>query len=196
MHTQYYEAIIQLRNTSDELEEYVQKQITTSRKAFISKAKKQKNGMDIYISSNSFALALGKWLRENFAGVMKTSRKLYGKSRKTGKIVYRATVLFEFLKIKEGDVVKANNEIIRITGCGRQLTGRNLLTGKKTIINYKKEKPELLEIKEAIVTKTEPHLEVLHPETYESKAVENQSRIKEKKAKVVIVEDKIFLISK
>ena len=100
MHSQYYEAILQIRDSPEEVYKAVVQAIEeASRKGvFTSKIEKTKNGLDYFLSSKSFAAGLGKRLKKRFKGEVKLSRKLYGKSRKTGKLVYRITVLYRHLK--------------------------------------------------------------------------------------------------
>ena len=53
-----------------------------------------KTGIDYYISSNSFLLALGKKLKKSFKGEYKLSRRIFTKNKMTSRDVYRLTVLF------------------------------------------------------------------------------------------------------
>lgn len=92
--SQYYEAIIQLRNPNQELLNFVSNQLKRRKDVFISKEVKQKSGVDIYISSQRFARALGNKMKRSFKGNLKTSRKLHTRSRQTSKEVYRVTILF------------------------------------------------------------------------------------------------------
>jgi NMD protein affecting ribosome stability and mRNA decay len=94
MHRDYYEGILQLRNPSPELKNFVRNQFKNNKKAWIAKEVPQKKGFDLYISSNRFLLALGKRLKKSFKGEYKISRKLHTQNRLTSKIVYRVTVLF------------------------------------------------------------------------------------------------------
>ena len=89
---QYFEAIIQLRPKNKELFDYVYKQILSRKDVFISKLIEENHGIDLYISSQRYARALGNKLKKVFKGKLVTSRKLFGP--KQGKMRYRVTVLF------------------------------------------------------------------------------------------------------
>lgn len=93
-HRDYFEAIIQLRNPSKELIDFVLKQVEKREDVFISKIIKYKYGYDYYISSQRFARALGRKMSKNFKGELKSTRKIYTMDRQTSKDVYRVTVLF------------------------------------------------------------------------------------------------------
>lgn len=92
-HSGYFEAIFQLRDCSSKVFEYVGKQIE-KQNISISKQVDQKNGVDLYLSSWRFAVALAKKLKKTFRGETKITRKLFGVDRQKGKRVYRVTVLF------------------------------------------------------------------------------------------------------
>lgn len=89
----YYEAIIQLRPAKKEVLDFVRNSIK-ERGAFISKEEKLKKGIDIYMSDQRFARALSKKLRVKYGGEVKLTRKLHTVSKRTGKKLYRVTVLF------------------------------------------------------------------------------------------------------
>lgn len=93
-HANYYQAIIQLRPEDDELVRFVENQIEHNEKVWISKKIKLKSGVDYYISSNKFARILGKKMKKSFDGVLKESKKLFGKDKNTSKTLYRVTVCF------------------------------------------------------------------------------------------------------
>lgn len=90
----YYEAILQLRPRDDKVLEFIKKRIEDKKNVFISRIDEVKTGLDIYISSQRFARSLGHRLKKSFDGKVVYSRKLFTVSRKTGKRVYRVTVLF------------------------------------------------------------------------------------------------------
>jgi len=94
LHAEYYEAIIQLRPSTEELLRFIERSISERKDVFISKILPSKNGVDIYISSQRFARSLGQKLKRRFKGELKITRSLYSRDRMSGKLLYRATVLF------------------------------------------------------------------------------------------------------
>ena len=93
-HPRYYEGILQLRNPNEECINFIRNQFKNNKKAWIAKEEILKTGIDYYISSNSFLLALGKKLRKSFKGEYKLSRRIFTKNKLTSRDVYRLTVLF------------------------------------------------------------------------------------------------------
>ncbi len=93
-HKNYFEATIQLRPYKIEVDSWIEKQINKREDVFISRKVKVKGGIDIYLSSQRFARALGNKLKKAFKGELKMSRTLFTQNRMTSKRVYRVTVLF------------------------------------------------------------------------------------------------------
>ncbi len=94
LHSNYYEAIVQLRPENEELMDFVEKQVYENSKVWISKKIKVKTGVDYYISSNKFARSLGKKLKKSFRGMLKESKKLHTRDKQTSRDKYRVTVCF------------------------------------------------------------------------------------------------------
>lgn len=130
-HPEYFEGILQLRNYTDELLNWVKKRIEKDKKAKIAKVKKAKNGVDLYLSDQHYLQALGKKLKQNFVGILKISQKLFTQDRVTSKLLYRVTVLFKQLPYKKGDKIKFRGEEYEIQHIAAQITVKNLKTGKR-----------------------------------------------------------------
>ncbi len=92
--TTYFEAVIQIRPKSQELYDFVEKQAEKEKDVFISKVVEQKDGYDFYVSSNKFALSVGKKLSKSFKGGLKGTRRLFSFDRSRSKNLYRSTVCF------------------------------------------------------------------------------------------------------
>ena len=91
----YYEAILQLRPADKEILKFVNTQVEKQKeKVSIAKIVELKTGVDIYLTSQRFALALGRKLKKNFKGELKITRSLHKISRITSKKIYRLTVCF------------------------------------------------------------------------------------------------------
>ena len=91
---EYFEAIIQLRPPTEEIVQFIMKQIKKRPEVFISKIDEFKFGIDIYISSQKFARGLAKKLKDNFKGEMKMTASIHSRDRQSSKELYRVTVLF------------------------------------------------------------------------------------------------------
>ena len=91
----YYEAILQLRPADKEILKFVSTQVEKQKeKVSVAKVVELKTGVDIYLTSQRFALALGRKLKKNFKGELKITRSLHKISRITSKKIYRLTVCF------------------------------------------------------------------------------------------------------
>ncbi|MFA5887298.1 MAG: NMD3-related protein [Candidatus Nanoarchaeia archaeon] len=114
-HAEYFEAIIQLRCEKDDLSRldevlrFIHNRIKARPQVFISKMKKLDTGVDIYMSSQSYARAIGKKLKKSFKGDLKITRTLHTMDRMTSKQVYRGTILFR-LKPKEEEAEEENTD--------------------------------------------------------------------------------------
>jgi len=94
----YYEAVIQIRNTNEEVTNCIFNAIKRHQKKekgmFITKEVYYKDGFDLYLSSQKFAHNLGKILKKSFKGKLVESRRLHSRDRHKSKDIYRRTVLF------------------------------------------------------------------------------------------------------
>ena len=92
---QYFEGVLQLRNPTEEVMTMVKSQLRKEKKAWIAQEVTLKNGVDLYLSSNSFLRKLGKKLKKTFPkGELTLSRSIFTRNHQTSKEVYRGTVCF------------------------------------------------------------------------------------------------------
>ncbi|MBI1972917.1 hypothetical protein HYS50_02845 [Candidatus Woesearchaeota archaeon] len=94
MHHRYYEATLQIRPFNQEVFQCVIKEVGRRKDVSIAKIEELKTGIDVFLSSQRFARALGKKLKDRFGGSLIISKKINRRDRQTGIILYRATVLF------------------------------------------------------------------------------------------------------
>ncbi len=180
-----------MRNPSREVEEFVIESLGRE----ISDVEFVDNGVDYYVRDKGEARKVGRNVRSRFGGEFDLSSTLYTKDHQTSKEVYRDTVLVRIPNFSLGDVVRVDDKLIRITGMGKKVSGDDLETGKKEIFEYPEE-AEVLEEKETRVVQTEPHLEVLHPDTYQATQPRNEA---EEELRVddqveVVVSDGVWII--
>lgn len=94
-HALYYEAILQLRNLNDDITGYVMGFLAGRKDCEVTKVVEFKNGVDLYVTAQRVAIALGKKLKERFPdGEKVISRMLHHRDHFTSKEVFRVTVLF------------------------------------------------------------------------------------------------------
>lgn len=134
---QYFEGILQLRNPSKEVVDFIEKQTEQKENVFITKKEEVRNGIDFYFTSNKYLLNLGKKLQNCFGGELKFSSKLFSRDRQTSKEIHRVNVLFRVPGFKKGDIIKLKGDNIKVINIGKKVFGKNIKTGKKVSINFK-----------------------------------------------------------
>ena len=133
-HPSYFEAIVQLRDVSQEVVTFVEEELQRTN-VKISKVKEMKNGLDYYLTDNNQAKALGRSLQERFGGDFKMTSSLFG--RKDGKEIYRVTILFREAPFRKGDLVEYQGESYNVKMMGRDIMLQNKKTGEKVHVKYK-----------------------------------------------------------
>ena len=139
-HKGYFEGILQLRNPNEELLNYVYTAIQNDKQARIAQQLEVRGGIDIYLSSQRYLLALGKRINERFSGVLRTSRKLFTFRRAEGKKVYRVNVLFRLYPFKVHSTINMAGEEYEVIRIEKQVTLQHVKSGKK-----EQHRPEELE---------------------------------------------------
>ena len=129
----YYQGILQLRDASDDVMDFVYSQIQKRPDVAVTRTAKLDNGKDLYITSQKFIRILGKKLRESFGGELKVSSKLHTRNRQ-GKDLYRVNVLFKRSRYKRGEIISVKGDEVRIIRLGIKIFARNLKTGRKVTI--------------------------------------------------------------
>jgi len=132
-HALYYEAILQLRDVSQEVVDYVEDEIERV-KLKVAKTVPLKNGIDYYLSNNSLTRALGKRLRIRFGGDIKETASLWGV--KKDREVYRVTVLFRGVPFRKNDIVIYEGEEYKVKILGKDIMLQNVKHGKKVHLRY------------------------------------------------------------
>jgi len=196
----YFEGVLQLRNVDDEVIDYAvdEARKQNQRGIFITKKLKVRNGFDIYLTKRGYIHELGRELLNKFGGETKASKKLFSRDKQRSRDIYRINVLFRQSKFRKGDILNIDGELFKIRNTDKNITLINIKTGKKTLIIPKHLKVKTAEeVKETIVSLVFPHVEVLHPETFQSVKPENIKNRKFKvnqKVKVVVLESKVWLV--
>lgn len=200
MSSGYYEGILQLRGKNSSSYSQVLKKIDddlSKRKEFISKTYEQKDGIDLYMSSNKYLTSLAKKLVARFGGTLKTSKSLFSVDRESSKELYRVTVLIRLPSFSKGDVVSIDNKLILVSQITSQsISGMDLKTSKKVKTKYG-EPDEILQASDffdVMVVKRMPHLEVMDPNSYQNVRPMNMLSEKKDSYKAVKFKDQLFLI--
>ncbi|HLD79577.1 MAG TPA: NMD3-related protein [Candidatus Nanoarchaeia archaeon] len=132
--SEYFEAILQLRNVADEVIDFVNKEIS-KKHIPLAKVKKVTNGHDYYLGNSNLTRNLGKTLQEKYGGEFTVTATLF--TRKEGRPVYRLTVLFRAIPFKKGDQVEYHEELYNVIMSGKKVMLQNAKTGKKVQVWHK-----------------------------------------------------------
>ncbi len=202
--TEYYEGILQLRGENKKILEkadtYVlnNAQLAEKKNVFITKREEVKNGIDYYYTKQQYLPVIMNKLAEVFGATAKTHAELFSKSRQTSKDIYRVNASVRLPNYSVGSVVTSQGKVLQIVKMGKQITALDLKTHKNVSIDAKKISTIVLpeDFKKVQVVKKYPHLEVLHPETYQSIAVENSFETDAKDVLIVIIDGKVWVVYK
>ncbi len=203
--TPYFEGILQLRNTAyrqfRDVVTFIQEEALgkQDKGIFITRQEDVPGGVDFYITSQKYIQQVAQLVLSKFGGTLKVNPQIFTRDRQTSKDVYRINVLVKLPLFNEGDILKIKEQVVLVRGMsGKLLQGVDLRSHKTVRVQYD-EKHEILakhdEIRETVVTKESPRLEVLHPETYQSVPVQNPIPLfSSKTAKVVVIDEKVWLV--
>jgi len=130
---EYYEAILQLRDVSEEIVKLAYAEIARA-KIHIAKSAEFNTGVDIYLADGPFTKNLAKSLQQKYGGKYQVTASLF--STHDGKEVYRITVLFRGLSFNRNDIVEYKGEDYKIQALGKEIVLNHLKTGKKKHLKY------------------------------------------------------------
>ncbi|MBD3318812.1 hypothetical protein GF342_02795 [Candidatus Woesearchaeota archaeon] len=133
-HANYYEGILQLRNPSEELVEFVLTTVQDDERAVITKIKEVKGGLDYYISSQKYLQILGKKIKKKFWGEYKLTSTLHTQD-KMGNKLYRITILFRLYDFKQGDLVLVGGEEYVVEQLRNKVQVKHVKSHKKEWVN-------------------------------------------------------------
>ena len=134
-HPGYFEGILQLRDCSPEVYDYVEKEIN-SIGLKIAKSVPIKNGIDYYTSDNSMTKGIGKKLQQRFGGNLIVTATLH--TQKKDKELYRVTVMFREAGFKKNDLVRYNGDTYTVKLMGSSdIMLQHAKTGKKVHLRYR-----------------------------------------------------------
>jgi len=196
--TQYFEGILQLRNPNSDAITFIRKEVKKENEkgVYINNEVKVRGGIDFFITSKRFLRKIPRLVQARFGGEIDLNAKLFSRNKQTSKDIHRVNALVKLPRFAVGDVLKVKNSVLLIKGLDKKAKGYDLIMGKNKSLEYKGLDFEILRRYATQVTKVRPQLEVLHPETFQSVAVRNRSRIQYKVSKKVdiVIDDGILII--
>ena len=133
----YFEGILQLRNTTDEVLNFAINEIKKDGTSAISKLKEIGDGCDLYVTRQKFLRSLGNKLQKQFGGQVVVSRRIHTRSRQTSRDLYRVSLLFRLPPFKKGDVISYKGEKIQIMQMHKKVLAKDVKTGRKLNLSFK-----------------------------------------------------------
>ncbi len=189
--TGYFEGILQLRNPTDEVRDFIERDLKSASKkgVFISKTAEMKKGVDLYFTNKNHMKLLAQRIHNAFGGVLKINSQLFSHNHETSKDIFRVNAYVELPLFKKNGVVSfipggARNQdtsrhYFRILSLGKLVQAYDLLFGKR--VAFEERNVSELKIESIHSTKIillEPQLQVLHPESFQAETVMNESVLK------------------
>ncbi|USN45875.1 MAG: hypothetical protein H6502_01960 [Candidatus Woesearchaeota archaeon] len=196
--TNYFEGILQLRNATNEVLDFVHEKVAAARHrgVGINKIVEEGNGANLYFTKKSYLPRLGQALIRKFGGQMKSSPQLFSVDKQSGKNLYRLNVYVELPLFSVGDVLAIKNAVYQIRRTAKLLYGVKLATGKTHTFPYEGLEAEKLKKQRLPVATTQPEVTVIDPENLDSVVVKNAEGefLIGKKVKVVVFNKEAWLV--
>lgn len=180
----YYEAILQLRPSSQKLsskeliklQTEVEELVSTAqqqgaRTLFITDMGKEHGGLDFFLSDKSIALKIAKKIIEAHGGEFKQSSSLVG--MKDGREVYRMTYLVRLPSYKTGDVIKFQKNVYYVEATSPNKihlielsTGNSIVVQPKEITNEFVYDDTSIKKEMIVVSQTKKEVQLMDKSTY------------------------------
>ncbi|MHC1566229.1 MAG: 60S ribosomal export protein NMD3 [Candidatus Syntropharchaeia archaeon] len=179
----YYEAIVQIRAENrfpSEMEctrsERIAREVLERDEDFISKVKRLREGLDIYVGSIKGARKVSKAIVEEMGGSVRESPRLHG--RKDGRNIYRISFSVRLPSFGKGDIVELGDRVLLMEGTER---GIDLSTGSEIFLDQKgkREAKKICgreDAKKSILTMvSDNEIQILDPDTFAPLLIEKPS---------------------
>ncbi|MBI1970452.1 hypothetical protein HYS47_01770 [Candidatus Woesearchaeota archaeon] len=165
--TDYFEGVLQLRHTTPDILARIRKEINRRpSRGFVTKEVPVNDGIDLYLTSQTYLQALGQKLLKRFGGELKASSRIFGHDRLRSRDVYRRTVLLILPSFGINEVIVYDGKLVKVTRLGKSIRGVDLRQ-KKTVTFIPKEQPMVLQKHKVMVAQVQPGVHVIHPETFQ-----------------------------
>jgi len=137
---QAFNGVLQLRNPTKEIEDFVKKTLdkVALKGIFCTKESRQKNGIDYRLTDGGYTRRIGKLLQDTFGGELNVTARLITRDKQTQKDLYRVTAMFRVPKYKKGDILNYKGNDVKVLNMTNKVYVQNLKTKKKEQIPYEK----------------------------------------------------------
>lgn len=173
---QYYEGILQIRNATSDVKKWIHGFLETcfQKGIIINEIKENGNSVDLFFGNKKDIPKVARKMQRVFGAHIEANASVHTRDHQTQKDVHRVNALVEVPPFKEKDVIEYENKLLYVTRLGKQIKTRKLPTYKPFVFTYSKDKNiPLVEKNRTVVSTLYPNVEVLDPETYQSKTATN-----------------------
>jgi nonsense-mediated mRNA decay protein 3 len=194
---QYFEGKFQVRNPPDRVVDEIVDYINSlDGPVQVTSVHEVRGGADIYVNSRSLK-TLAKKIQDRFGGEMKISPRLQTRDSQAGQDIYRVNVSLRFPDFGIGDVVETDGKVLQVTGMGKAVFAREIDSDKRYSFGYDVHIERICAVRKTTVSKVHPHIEVLHPETYQSEVLQGAKDIliAGQKVKVAVTSNGLYYVS-
>ena len=174
--TEYFECVLQVRNLTPQIHNYLLKQMDRKQGMFIAKEVAVGNDKDYYLPSNRIAVVLAKKMITAFGGTMSASERLFGLDRLTSKQLFRTNVLVELPRYTKGEYIYRDHHCFIVRVVKKKMTIEDL-TSHSTQVSELFLEFEKLTVLKTRVTTIKPTLCVLDPVTFQSVRAQNTAKL-------------------
>ena len=191
--TKYFEGILQVRNSTDEINDFIKKDIKKNMSKGVHINKEidldgTGTNIDYYLTDKRYLKSIAEKLRNSFGARIKQNAQLFSIDWSTSKNVYRLNVLVEFPSYHKNDVLKINEHLFKIVSMDEKIHVINVETNAKTSLSHK-DTYDILKPIEVMLIKRYPEFEILDPKTYYQARLMNPSEKLQINQKIHVVID-------
>lgn len=195
---QYFEGVLQLRNTTPEVIAALYNQVGALRErgVFINNEVKVKTGFDFYMTSQKHLQAIARRLQKEFGGTLKVAEQLFTHDKQRSRDLYRVNAVLTFPTFSKGSVIVHDGRPIHVTKVGKVVSGVNLKTAKRVSIDSKKlGEVEVLQKTKSKILMVYPNIKIMHPETFDPMDCVVSGEIKiDQTVKIVLFEGVAYVL--
>lgn len=201
----YFEGVLQVRSKKSEMISLIKDEILKNQDNYDLKSICiTQFGFDVKFRSIQKVRKQVNDFLEKFGGNYDFSTQLFSRNKLTSKDILRTNIRYNAPSFNKGEVVKINNNFLKILSTKNKVVAQNLFSNEKKVLSLDpfKEKYEVIKPLKAQIIKIYPELSVLHPQTFEETPIKGVvPKIMVSKLKigdsidVVIAKNELFLIS-
>lgn len=175
----YFEAVIQLRDCKEDVVEFLWNaaESQSNPDLFISHINPLKNGWDLYISNNQFAMKIASQIPKKYGGRIQTSSSLFSRDHQTSKNLMRLTVLYRGLDFELGDVLAlpVKQTVVQVKALSTTIKVFDLKKGAMMGVAPNRTHYRKLDVVKTRVVRISPSIQILDPESYQPVEVKNEN---------------------